>query len=444
MRITTLNLKNFKCFEDREFTFLPGFNLVVGRNASGKTTVLDALAVASGAWLLGLSRYSKYCKARSIYPEEVRLVALEKERRIRYERHFPVAVQAGGTIAGRDLDWKRTLEGINGRTTSRDASDLKQFGQKMGTRAMRGDKVTLPLVSYYGTGRVWQQPRDLKSRRVSSATKAATSVFHGYLNSHDPRASAADLFRWIQTQQFIALEEGRSSVELRVLKQAVLGCLEGGKKMYFSVKMADLVVEIEEHGRQPYNNLSDGYRNMIAMIGDIAFKAVTLNPHLGIKAAAETPGLVLIDELDLHLHPKWQRRVIDDLKRTFPAMQFICTSHSPFLIQALKPGELVMLDPPAKKATEEDAEYAGRPIEDIVEDIQDILEPQRPRRAVEMAKATEKYFGLLEETGKAKPAELAKAEREYREVSELYSTEPGLSAVLKLRAMAAETGSAKK
>ncbi len=438
MHIASLRLKNFKCFTEREFLFRPGFNLIVGENGSGKTSVLDALAVASGSWLLGLSKYSKYCATRSIFTEEVRLQALEKEKRIRYERHFPVSVKAKGTVGSRNLEWERTLDGANGRTTARAAAELKKLGQNMGKKAMNGEKVTLPLVSYYGTGRVWQQPRDLKAHRVSAASKAATSVFHGYLNSHDPRASAADLFRWIQTQQFIALEEGRTPVELQVVKKAVLGCLDGGKSLYFSVKMADLVVEIENQGRQPYNNLSDGYRNMIAMVGDIAFKAVTLNPHLGIKAAVETPGIVLIDELDLHLHPKWQRRVIDDLKRTFPAMQFICSSHSPFLIQSLEDGELVMLS-----AHTEEPDYAGKPIEDIVEDVQNVPEPQRGRRAELLAKATEKYFSLIQQNGKSKSAELAAAEREYREVSAVYSSEPGLSAVLKLRAMAAEASSKK-
>ena len=432
MYITALKVKNFKCFKEREFRFNPGFNLIVGENGCGKTSVLDALAVASGSWLLGLSRYSKYCTARSIYPEEVRLEALETDKRIRYERYYPVSVKAEGVVDGGVIAWERTLDGAMGRTTARAASKLKKVGQSMGQLAINGEKVVLPIVSYYGTGRMWQQPRDLKARRVNAVSKARTSVFHGYLNSHDPRASASDLFRWIQTQQFIALEENVTPVELKVVKKAVLQCLEGGSGLYFSVKMADLVVNIKNQGRQPYNNLSDGYRNMIAMVGDIAFKAVTLNPHLGMDAAAKTPGIVLIDELDLHLHPKWQRRVIDDLKCAFPAMQFICTSHSPFLIQALEPGELVMLDSHGAIP-----EYAGKPLEDIVEDVQDVSKPQRGRRAELLATATEKYFSLLQRNGKLKGKELAQAESKYREASEPYSSEPGLTAILKLRALAA-------
>jgi predicted ATP-binding protein involved in virulence len=78
---------------------------------------------------------------------------------------------------------------------------------------------------------------------------------------------------------------------------------------------------------------------------DIARRAAILNPHLGGDASSKTKGVILIDELDLHLHPKWQRRIIEDLRRVFPNVQFICTTHSPFLIQSLRSSEeLIMLD----------------------------------------------------------------------------------------------------
>lgn len=440
MRIDHLQLKNFKCFTDRSFDFRPGFNLIVGENGSGKTSVLEALAVASGSWLLGLAKYSSHCKARSILPMEVQLRPVKEGGRVaRYERRFPVEVTAHGTVASQELAWTRTLEGVRGRTTSAGAANLKRLGEQIGRRAMDGVPVTLPLISYYGTGRLWQQPRDLKAKRVTSASKARTSVFVGYTNSHDPRASAADLFRWIQTQQFIALEEMKNPVALRLLIKVVLACIEGGQNLHFSVKLADLILDIEGQGRQPFNNLSDGYRNMIAMVGDIAFKAITLNPHLGMKAAAETPGVVLIDELDLHLHPKWQRRVIDDLKRTFPAMQFICTSHSPFLIQSLQPGELISLREDAR-----DVEYSGQPIENIVEDVQGVKDPQRSRNAEEADHAAEAYFTLLRQKPNVDPQELAKAELRYRNISSIYSDNSALDAILKLEARAAVQNGGKK
>lgn len=442
MHIHYLRLKNFKCFRDRDFRFRPGFNLIVGANATGKTTLLDGLAVASGSWLLGLSQFSPYCRARSIHPDEVRLQAIEgkRDRRIRYERHFPVMVGAEGTLPGTgQIYWERTLDGANGRTTGRGAYDIKKIGQYLGKVISIGAEPTLPLISYYGTGRVWQQPRDLKARREKSVGKAALSVFRGYQNSHDPRASAADLFRWIQTQQFIALEDDRTPVELEVVKKAVLNCIEGGERIYFSVKMADLIVEIKGHGRQPYNNLSDGYRNMIAMVGDIAFKAVTLNPHLGAKAAIETPGVVLIDELDLHLHPRWQRRVIDNLRASFPKIQFICTTHSPFLIQSARAGEVISLD---GEIGPED--HVGAGLEEVVETVQGVENPRQSLAAKELGDATERYLELLRKNGRTDKAALAQAEKAFREAQSQYTAEPGLNALLKLEALAAVESTKKR
>ena len=443
MRIDTLTLKNFRRFDKLEMNFRPQFNLLVGKNGSGKTTILDGLSVAMGSWLLGMAKYNKDSKARSINREEARLkciqFAKDGKKLVRYEYQHPVIVKAEGEVTGKKLVWDRTLEGQSGRTTSIGAARIKLLAQSAGRTAMYGETpVTLPLISYYGTGRIWQQPRDLKAKRESSNTKASKSRMKGYLNSHDPRSDANSLFRWIQTQQYIALQEG-DAPELNAVKRAILSCIEGGKKLWFSVSLADLILEIEGQERQPFNNLSDGYRNMIAMVGDIAWKAVQLNPHLGTKAPAETPGIVLIDELDLHLHPTWQRRVIEDLRRTFPKIQFICTTHSPFLIQSAHAGEVIGLD---MDVASED--YVGASLEDIVEEVQGTKQPQMSLASKRLAEATEKYALALRANGKGDKLRLAQAEREFREAEAAYGGEPGLRAMLKLEALAAEVEASKK
>lgn len=441
MRIDELKLKNFCRYANYSMKFQPGFSLIVGKNGSGKTTLLNALSVAMGSWLLGLSRYSKDCKAPSIDREDARLRCLisEKTKTVRYEYQYPVEITALGEVEGRQLRWTRSLESAQGRTTTGGASGLKQLGERMGRLVMLGkEEVKLPLISYYGAGRLWLQPRDMKAKRASANTKASKSSFRGYLNSHDPRSDAAAMFRWFQTQQYIQLEEGKAPVELLAVRKAVLSCIEGGKRLYFSVRLADLILEIEGQERQPFNNLSDGYKNMIAIVGDIAWKAIQLNPHLGVKAISETRGVVLIDELDLHLHPHWQRRVIDDLRRTFPMIQFICTTHSPFLIQAARPGEVISLD---KEVAPED--YVGASIEDIVESVQGVEDPQQSAAAKHLGDATERYLELLRENGKSDKTGLAAAERELREAQQLFTSEPGLNALLKLEAMAAEEAAKK-
>jgi AAA domain, putative AbiEii toxin, Type IV TA system len=141
---------------------------------------------------------------------------------------------------------------------------------------------------------------------------------------------------------------------------------------------------------------------------------------------------VLIDELDVHLHPKWQRRVVNDLKNTFPAIQFVCTSHSPFIIQSISQGELRSLD----VEDSQPLQYANQSIEDIAEDIQLVEMPQQSLKAQHLAQATEQYFTLLENQNGTSPDELEVAEVAYRQALEPFSNDPGLTAFLKLEAMA--------
>jgi predicted ATP-binding protein involved in virulence len=81
--------------------------------------------------------------------------------------------------------------------------------------------------------------------------------------------------------------------------------------------------------------LSDGIRSMLAMVGDIAYRCIKLNPHFGIEAAKKTTGVVLIDEVDMHLHPRWQQLVLSQLSEAFPNLQFVVTTHSPQVLSSV-------------------------------------------------------------------------------------------------------------
>jgi predicted ATP-binding protein involved in virulence len=125
--------------------------------------------------------------------------------------------------------------------------------------------------------------------------------------------------------------------------------------MWFDGERTEIVLSIGGRA-QPFSNLSAGQQTMLALVADIAIKVVTQNNYLvreetaallnGLlpDVLARTPGVVLIDELDVHLHPRWQRRVATDLKATFPKIQFVCTSHSPQVIGEIAPDEIRLLD----------------------------------------------------------------------------------------------------
>ena len=106
MRIDTLSISNFKAFESRTFKFHPQFNLIVGVNGTGKTSLLDALSVAAGSWFLGLRGYD----SRHISHEEARLAAHNFDDEIRFEAQYPVKVTAVGSVADVSMNWERSLE----------------------------------------------------------------------------------------------------------------------------------------------------------------------------------------------------------------------------------------------------------------------------------------------------------------------------------------------
>jgi predicted ATP-binding protein involved in virulence len=430
MRINSLDIANFKGFAQREFSFAPHFNLIIGNNGTGKTSVLDALAVAVGSWLLGFRDFS----ARHILPDEVRLAARTYDGEIRFEEQYPVTVSATGEIFDETLTWSRSLNSAKGRTTYGDAAHIKFLATGADSLIRQGNaELGLPLLSYYGTGRLWLEPR--AESQVKGAEKLASqkslSRLDGYQHSIDPRLSVRDLVRWIARQSWISYQQGKESAVFRAVKQAILGCMEDAENLYFDPKRGEVVVVTKEHGAQPFANLSDGQRSMLAMVGDMAQKAAKLNPQFGDKVLEETPGVVLIDELDLHLPPRWQRRIIEDLRRTFPKIQFITTTHSPFLIQTLRYGEeLIMLD------GQPVAEFGNLGIETIARGIMGVARPEVSPRYAEQVRLAADYLEALEEAAQAPQEKLAQYKASLAGKIAPYADNPAFQAILEAERIA--------
>lgn len=357
MRINHLVLKNFRCYEEMEFVFSPKFNLIVGENGAGKTALLNALAVAMGSWLLGIRGYD----SRNIQDNDIRRISLFVEKRFLTSPQFPVSVSATGTIEGKAIVWERSLDGPGGRTTQRKAAKMKAVAEKFASKVMKGEEVVLPVISFYGVGRLFNEPRDTRSllekykiRNAAPQDFAAekdevndveyfSQRLTGYHYSVDDRCSPRDLLRWMRHERRIEIDEEEQSSSFRMVLLAIQSCLSEGEKIRYSIRHGSLMVTMQDGKIVPFKYLSDGYKNIISLVGDLAYKISQLNPHLGDKALEKTPGIVLIDELDVHLHPKWQRRVVADLRRTFPEIQFIAATHSPQIIGEVSHKEIILL-----------------------------------------------------------------------------------------------------
>lgn len=355
MRIDGLEIRNFKKFESQAFDFHPRFTLFVGENGSGKTSVLDALTVSLGIWLVKPPDSLVASSGRNILRTEVRLEAERKGDRVAFRERGPAAVRATGQIGDTpNVTWTRQfLEGAT-KTSNKEAKQALAIVQDVYRRDAAGENVLCPVLAYYGAGRAWLP----SNQRISKESKLAGQArrWAAFYDCFNERIRFADVNQWVR-REFLATanRKGRWRPGFEAMKHAVLACVPGANDLWFDPDRDQMVLSIDGNA-QPLENLSAGQRVMLALVADIAIKAVTQNAYLLPpdelgpedhplpRVLAATPGVVLIDELDVHLHPGWQRRVATDLKKTFPAMQFVCTSHSPQVIGELSPAEIRVLD----------------------------------------------------------------------------------------------------
>lgn len=129
------------------------------------------------------------------------------------------------------------------------------------------------------------------------------------------------------------------------------------------------------------------------MAADIAYRMARLNPDLGENVALQTPGVVLIDEVDMHLHPSWQQTVINDLTGAFPLVQFIVTTHSPQLLTSVPPESIRILRWEGDAVAIEEPVFAlGAESSQLLRDIQRV--ESRPL-SVPIVKDLQRYLQLV-------------------------------------------------
>ena len=382
MRIDHIRLHNYKRFGAFEVSLDPQFNLFVGDNASGKTTILDAITVGLDGWFIGMKGVQGI---GSINQGEVHVVPYPHGDVVSFEKQFPAQVECDGVVMGQKVSWSRELARDHGRTTTVGARHLAAIATEADDLVRRGKSVTLPLVCTYGTERLSYETPQRKRAIKKEPVKQYPSRFDGYRNCTAFEIQETDLLKWIRAEVSASQQRRTETTALTVIKAAIIDCVEDAEDVYYDERYPELIVVMKEMGPQMFSNLSDGQRVMLTLIGDLARRALTLNPHLEKEVLKQTPGVVSIDELDLHLHPRWQRRVIHDLKRTFPAVQFIATTHSPQLVGEALPHEIRVLE----------GEAATTPFRSFGVDSSRILE-----EVMHVSRRNEETKGLLSKMAK--------------------------------------------
>lgn len=428
MRIDRLTVTNFKNFEEETFEFHRQFTLLVGDNGAGKTAVLDALRIGVGAYLLGIP----HSRAPSVKRDYVRRETRRNGEFSTFEPVTPCAVGCEGRVHLSELQWTRELRSLGGKTNRVGARALTQCVAERFHDTQ--PETTFPLIVSYSTGRLWIEPRTTKhTRSAVRQPLGKLSRFEAYRGCLDPAVSSELLRRWIKKMALIAVQEKRPLGSLDAVYSAIVGCVEGAERVLYDFELDDIALDFEDGERFPFGFLSDGQRSMAALAADMALRCVQLNPHLAGDAPTETEGVALIDELDLHLHPNWQRVVVRNLTSIFPKLQFVATSHSPFIVQSLDGHGLVNLSD--RGVLEERTEPYS--IEDVAEETMGVDAPQRSKSFLEMETAAERYYQLLDRLNEDDPL-VMQAKAELDRIEARFSDNPAYAAWLKLHRSAAE------
>lgn len=348
MKIDSIHLSQYRCHADLRINFNPGFNVIAGINGSGKTSLLKAICEA-------LAGFSHFLSGSGIHyrtlddSSAVRMVAEAIHGRYRFEAQYPVRIAVEATAFASRCDWavQKTSQPASPQFTGQTPGQIWQAENQ------KQPAVALPVLAFYRANRCWN-PAPPNEMQAATARHARTD---GYVSWWDASLDANALQSWVIgkcLERFqVSSESGTpfdsiQNDELALVNQALAAAIEGIKGLKYDLRQKSLLVEwihSAESSGEPtaFEHLSDGQRAVIGLVADIARRMCVLNPQLNQAVTRETAGVVLVDELDNHLHPRWQRILISGLQRAFPKVQFIVASHSPQVLGELRPEKIILL-----------------------------------------------------------------------------------------------------
>lgn len=391
MYISELKIKNYRKFDEYQVKFDGQLSVLIGKNGSGKTSILEAVTVAVGTFFFGIDGVS----AIGIKPDDAHNKYFLLGEDVDVQKQFPVEISAKGFVEDKEIQWSRMLNSKGGKTTYVLAKEMTEISSQYQDRLMKGDStLVLPILAYYGTGRLWDDHREKWSEKFKENTR-----INGYTDCLDGRANIKLLLDWFKRMFIKNINNGKPTMTYLAVKEAMENCfrrLTGVEDVSVLVNPDTYGIEIKysicenKKIQIPLEQLSDGYRCALSMIGDIAYRMATLNPQLEMNVLKKTPGIVMIDEVDLHLHPEWQQDILSDLTQTFPNVQFIVTTHAPAIINSAEEGSLLVLE-------EDYVDYLGA--DAYGQDINTIVSAYMGSsvRPKEIQEKFDKFYSLLDE-----------------------------------------------
>lgn len=337
MYLEKVHLQNYKAIEELDIDLKPGVNLLIGDNGAGKTSVLEGIAVALGGMFVNVAGVS----TRNIIKDDVRMVIKPIGDSSTAIKYFEPAL-AGCMLHvtdEQDFAWNRIKEEVSAKHTKIDDKRVCVWMKKL-TNDL--DSI-LPLVSFQSAARAWRVKRGDFGTELK---KKLDDRRCGYIGCLDSSMDVKSIQQWCIKQELMMSNKGTVR-EYEMFKNIVasfmkeINELDEIPSIYYSSQFEELVYK-DDKTEIPISKLSAGYQSLLWMIMDLAYRVCLLNPEL--ESREQVTGIVLIDEIDLHLHPKWQWNVMEALRKTFAGVQFIIATHSPIVISAAKEANLILLD----------------------------------------------------------------------------------------------------
>jgi predicted ATP-binding protein involved in virulence len=322
MNVTRLTLTNLRAIRTAPFTFQPGFNLIIGVNGVGKTSVLDALAISLSAITRHINRIRT--SVEGFTPDDIRIGS------------EALTVECGFALHGHEYTYLIHKPRAGSVPQKRKAGQPREQVHATPERAEYIGTLPKPVEGSIREGRplavLFSTRRAVPSDRSPSKSVSAGGVAAAFGDAFANRELRLGEFAsWMHVQQVLKADSPTSRRVLKAFEETVRRFLpdyknlraEGHKKPTLMIDRGDTSLEVRQ--------LSDGERGTLAMVLDLTRRLAQANPGLA-NPTASAEAIVLIDEIDLHLHPQWQRKVVGNLTAAFPKCQFIATTHSPQVI----------------------------------------------------------------------------------------------------------------
>jgi len=356
MRIKELHLENFRGFKDLEVKF-PGSNLTVfiGTNGAGKSSLLDCTAMLLSQFVCELCKKSSRENEFSITENDINIDAEATRNKITIESFL------AHSLLGNHFSWMIEKSRFHSKRQRENKIPTPSgFINNVYERINKDSGLNLPVLTYYQNQRII-----LENSPKSRPKKYEFNQFYAYENAFKKGIHDFDDFvTWFRLEEdwenekkvekglkFVNknLEVVRRAIQifLNKIPSAYLSNLhvvrtKRDKPFRFDTSHESSLV-IEKAGQSlKLEQLSDGEKMLLLVVSDLARRLSIANPTL--DDALQGLGIVLIDEIDLHLHPQWQREVIPALRRTFPNFQFIATTHSPQVLSNVEKGNILILE----------------------------------------------------------------------------------------------------